>query len=71
MSEQSERLEKFNTLSFDPVSNLLHITVTLLQIISQYMALTIFDVFSTIGFVLAKKDLPRFANHFFFMNILI
>ena len=29
------------------------------------MALTIFDMFSTIGFVLAKKDSSRFANHFF------
>ena len=57
VSEEIERLEKFNILSFDPVSNLLDITVTLLQIISQYMALTIFNIFSTIGFVLGKKDL--------------
>ena len=65
MLEQSERLEKFNVLSFDLVSNLLDIIVKLLQIISQYMVLTIFDIFSTNGFILGKIDLLRFRNHLF------
>ena len=46
MSQQSESLEKFNTLSFDPVRNLLDITVAFLQIISQSLALTIFDIYN-------------------------